>query len=46
VVEYENLAEGLRLTGEISGDVDWKSLIDLSYLPADLRAKSKLEIRR
>jgi NitT/TauT family transport system substrate-binding protein len=46
LVEYENLADGLRLTGEISGPVDWKSLIDLSYLPADLKAKSKLEIRR
>lgn len=46
VVEYENLAEGMRLTGELSGAVDWKGLIDLSYLPADLRAQSTLDLRK
>jgi NitT/TauT family transport system substrate-binding protein len=46
VVEYENLAEGMRLTGEISGAVDWKNLIDLSYLPAELHSKSNLELRK
>ena len=46
LIEYENLADGLRLTGEISGPVDWKSLIDLSYLPADLRARASSSIRR
>jgi len=46
LAEYENLADGLRLTGELSGEVDWKSLIDLSYLPADLQSMSKLDVRR
>jgi NitT/TauT family transport system substrate-binding protein len=46
LVEYENLAEGMRLTGELTGDVDWKNLIDLSYLPAELKAKSKLDLRK
>jgi NitT/TauT family transport system substrate-binding protein len=38
----ENLAGGLRLTGELVGDVDWKILIDTSMLPDDLKAKSKV----
>ncbi len=46
LVEYENLAEGMRLTGELTGEVDWKNLIDLSYLPAELKAKSKLDLRK
>jgi NitT/TauT family transport system substrate-binding protein len=46
LAEYENLAEGMRLTGEISGPVDWPTLIDLSHLPADLKAKSKVELRQ
>ena len=45
LIEYENLAEGMRLTGELSGEVDWKNLIDLSYLPAELKAKSKLDLQ-
>jgi NitT/TauT family transport system substrate-binding protein len=38
----ENLARGLRLTGELIGDVDWDKWIDTSMLPDDLKAKSKL----
>lgn len=46
LVEYNNMAEGMRLTGELTGDVDWRSLIDTSFLPDDLRAKSSAEVRR
>jgi len=42
MVEYTNIAEGMRLTGELSGDVDWKALIDTSYLPADLKSQSNV----
>jgi NitT/TauT family transport system substrate-binding protein len=45
MVEYTNMAEGMRLTGELSGDVNWKTLIDTSYLPADLRNESSPEAR-
>jgi NitT/TauT family transport system substrate-binding protein len=38
----ENLAQGLRLTGELAGDVDWGKLVNTSMLPDDLKAKSKL----
>ena len=38
--ELDGIAAALRLTGEVKGDVDWKSLIDPSFLPADLRAPS------
>jgi NitT/TauT family transport system substrate-binding protein len=37
-----NLAAGMRLTGELQGEVDWASLIDPSMLPQDLQQKSKL----
>ena len=31
------MSDGLQLTGESSGPVDWKSAIDPQYLPDDLR---------
>jgi NitT/TauT family transport system substrate-binding protein len=31
------MAEGLQLTGEASGPVDWQSVIDQQYLPKDLQ---------
>jgi NitT/TauT family transport system substrate-binding protein len=31
------MSEGLQLTGEVSGPVDWKSVIDQQYLPKDLQ---------
>jgi NitT/TauT family transport system substrate-binding protein len=34
-----NLADDLRVTGALSGDVDWGELMDVSMLPPDLRAK-------
>jgi NitT/TauT family transport system substrate-binding protein len=34
-----NLADDLRATGALVGDVDWASLMDSSMLPPDLRAK-------
>ena len=33
----EKMLEGLRLIGQLSGDVDLKKMIDTQYLPADLR---------
>lgn len=38
--ELDRVADGLRLIGEVKGEVDWSKLIDKSYLPADLQAKS------
>lgn len=35
---FERMAGGLRLIGELDGPVDWKSLLDDRFLPADLRA--------
>lgn len=35
--ELEHMADGLRLVGEIQGAIDWASLIDDRFLPADLR---------
>jgi NitT/TauT family transport system substrate-binding protein len=37
--ELERTADGLRLIGELKGDVDWSKLIDQSFLPADLQRK-------
>lgn len=37
--ELNFLAKGLILVGEITDIPDWKSLIDPSFLPADLQAK-------
>jgi NitT/TauT family transport system substrate-binding protein len=38
-VELERLADGLRLVGEVQGDVNWTGLIDQSYLPKDLQGE-------
>lgn len=42
VNELTPMQRGLELTGVKLDKVDWKKLIDVSYLPADLKAKSKL----
>jgi len=42
VSELTPMQRGLALTGVKLDKVDWKKLIDVSYLPADLKAKSKL----
>lgn len=39
--ELIRLQDGMRLTG-LNVDADWSKLIDLSYLPEDLQAKSHL----
>jgi NitT/TauT family transport system substrate-binding protein len=31
------MVEGLQITGQIKGEVDWPKYVDSSYLPADLR---------
>jgi NitT/TauT family transport system substrate-binding protein len=33
----ESMAENMRLTGELTGEIDWKTLIDSSFLPDDLK---------
>jgi NitT/TauT family transport system substrate-binding protein len=33
-----HMVEGLQITGQIKGDVDWSKYVDTSYLPPDLRA--------
>ncbi|MEW6340571.1 MAG: ABC transporter substrate-binding protein [Paraburkholderia sp.] len=40
--ELDRMTEGLKLVGELNGDVDWPKLVDTSFLPADLKAKSTL----
>lgn len=40
VEELNRMVEGLKLIGEVKGDVDWSTILDKSYLPADLQAKS------
>jgi NitT/TauT family transport system substrate-binding protein len=37
LVELDRMADGLRLNGELKGDVDWQAIVDKSYLPADLQ---------
>jgi NitT/TauT family transport system substrate-binding protein len=37
LVEMERMADGLRLNGELKGDVDWAAIMDKSYLPTDLQ---------
>ena len=32
-----HMVEGLQITGQIKGDVDWSKYVDPSYLPPDLR---------
>ncbi len=39
-VELDRIVAGLKLVGEVTGDVDWSKLIDKSYLPDDLKGKS------
>ena len=39
LVELDRMVDGLKLTGEVKGDVDWSKLIDKSFLPADLQVK-------
>jgi NitT/TauT family transport system substrate-binding protein len=38
-VELERTVDGLRLIGEVKGEIDWDKLIDQSFLPADLQRK-------
>lgn len=33
-----HMLEGLRITGQLKGEVDWSKLVDTAYLPSDLRA--------
>jgi NitT/TauT family transport system substrate-binding protein len=33
-----HMVEGLQITGQIKGDVDWPKYVDTAYLPPDLRA--------
>jgi NitT/TauT family transport system substrate-binding protein len=37
LTNFDRMAEGLRIIGELDGPVDWKTLLDDQYLPADLR---------
>jgi hypothetical protein len=32
------MVEGLQIVGQQKGQVDWKGIVDLSFLPADLRS--------
>jgi len=32
------MVEGLRITGQLKGPVDWAKMVDTAYLPPDLRA--------
>ena len=34
------MIRGLRIIGEVQGDIDWEKIIDRSFLPADLRGTS------
>lgn len=42
IAELTAIQQGLMLTGAKVGGTDWGKLIDISYLPPDLQAKSKL----
>jgi NitT/TauT family transport system substrate-binding protein len=33
-----HMVEGLQITGQMTGDVEWSKYVDTSYLPPDLRA--------
>lgn len=37
LAELDRMADGLRLNGELKGDVDWTAIMDKSYLPSDLQ---------
>jgi NitT/TauT family transport system substrate-binding protein len=39
--ELERTAAGLKLIGELKQDVDWKTLIDESFLPTDMPRKMR-----
>lgn len=43
LAELTTLQQGLLLTGAKVGDVDWQKLIDISFLPKDLQAKSHVK---
>lgn len=38
-VELDRMVDGLKLIGEIKGEIDWSTLLDKSYLPAEPRVK-------
>jgi len=38
-IELDRTVDGLRLIGEIKGEIAWSKLIDPSYLPPDLQGK-------
>lgn len=33
-----HMVEGLQITGQLKGDVDWSKMVDVSFLPPDLHA--------
>ncbi len=37
--ELDRTVEGLKLIGEVKGDIDWSKLVDQSFLPQDLQGK-------
>jgi NitT/TauT family transport system substrate-binding protein len=37
--ELDRMVDGLKLIGEINGEIDWSTLLDTSYLPTDLQVK-------
>jgi NitT/TauT family transport system substrate-binding protein len=37
--ELDRSVDGLKLIGEVKGDIEWGKLIDQSYLPKDLQGK-------
>ena len=34
------MAEGMQIVGKLRGDVDWKKIVDPSFLPKELQPKS------
>lgn len=40
--ELDRMIEGLKIIGEVKENVDWSKLVDSSFLPAAVKAKSKL----
>jgi NitT/TauT family transport system substrate-binding protein len=39
ITELNRIVEGLKLIGEVKNDIDWSTVLDKSFLPADLQAK-------
>ena len=35
------MVEGLQITGQLKGDVDWPKYVDTSFLPAGPRGRRK-----